>query len=197
MNNNNNKLDTTNPAQAIAQLKKNSSWYLLLGIGLIILGSLAVIFSYYSTVFSVIYLGLLLIAVGGFEIFQAFKVSRWSTFFLDLILGILFIVGGIFMVIDPTVNAINLTLFLAIFFVVSGILKVIFAYSKDIPHKFWLVLNGVLTFILGLLIWKQWPYSGLWVIGMFVGIDSIFTGWTWIMLSLAAKKIIHLPEHEA
>ncbi len=197
MNHHNNKLDFEINPQCIAQLKENSTWYLLLGIGLVVLGTLAMIFAYTSTVFSVIYLGLLLMTVGGFEAFQAFKMSRWSLFFLHLILGILFIVGGFFMVMDPTVNAINLTLFLAIFFVVSGILKIIFAFAKHIPHKFWLVLNGVLTLVLGVLIWKQWPYSGLWVIGMFVGIDTIFTGWTWIMLSLAAKKMISLPTHKA
>lgn len=187
--NNNNKLDVDINASALAQLRENSTWYLLLGIGLVILGTLAVIFSYTSTIFSVVYLGLLLMAVGCFEIFQAFKVSKWSTFFLHLMLGILFTIGGLFMVMDPTINAINLTLFLAVFFVVTGILKIVFAFAKHIPHKFWLILNGALTTILGILIWKQWPYSGLWVIGMFVGIDAIFTGWTWIMLSLAAKKM--------
>lgn len=189
LNNNNNKLDFQMNSQCLAQLKENSTWYLLLGIGLVILGTLALFFSYTTTVFSVVYLGLLLMTVGVFEIVQAFKVSFWSTFFLHLFLGILFFVGGLFMVLNPTLNAINLTLFLAFFFIVSGILKIIFSFAKNLPHKFWLVLNGIITVILGVLIWQQWPYSGLWVIGMFVGIDAIFTGWTWIMLSLAAKKM--------
>lgn len=191
MNSTNNYFDYNLSQECVKQLKENSTWYLILGICMTILGTLALLFSYTTTIFSVVYLGLLLIAVGCFELFQAFKMSKWSTFFLHIFLGVLFIVGGILMVINPTVNAINLTLFLAFFFMVSGIVKIIFACAKNIPHKFWLILNGVLTLILGILIWQQWPYSGLWVIGMFVGIDAIFTGWTWIMLSLAAKKITH------
>lgn len=176
-------------AHAIKQLKENSNIFFLLGISLTIIGSLAVIFSYASTIFSVLYLGAFLIVLGCIEGFQSFKLHKWSNFFLHLFLGILYIIAGFFIISDPTMNAITLTLFLAIFFVVSGIAKVIFSLTQHIPHKGWLALNGVLTTILGILIWNQWPFSGFWVIGMFVGIDTIFTGWTLIMLSLAAKNM--------
>ena len=58
-----------------------------------------------------------------------------------------------------------------------------------IPHKGLLLFNGIITLILGILIWAEWPFSGLWVIGTLVGIDAIFTGWTWILLSLKAKNL--------
>ena len=50
-------------------------------------------------------------------------------------------------------------------------------------------INGICTTILGILIWQQWPVSGVWALGLLLGVDMIFTGWTWIMLSLAAKSI--------
>jgi uncharacterized membrane protein HdeD (DUF308 family) len=53
----------------------------------------------------------------------------------------------------------------------------------------WLLLHGVINLLLGVLIWRQWPLSGLWVIGLFVGIDMIFNGWSLVMLSLAAKNL--------
>lgn len=181
-------LDRNVNESAVKQLIENSNWYLLLGISLVALGTLAIIFSFISTIFSVVYLGIFLVIVGFMEIIQSFKLSHWSSFFLHLFLGVLYMVGGLFIALNPVLNALSLTLLLAIFFVVSGVLKLIFSFSKRIPHKGWMVINGLLTLVLGALIWAQWPTSGLWVIGTLVGIDTLFTGWTWIMLAIEAKK---------
>jgi uncharacterized membrane protein HdeD (DUF308 family) len=60
-------------------------------------------------------------------------------------------------------------------------------------HRFsgwpWVVLNGVITLVLGVMIWRQWPESALWVIGLFLGIDLVFSGWTWVLLALAVRSI--------
>lgn len=172
------------------QLKENWQWYLALGIGLVIFGSLAIMFALTSTLVSVVYLGALLMILGIFEMIKSFKINKWGGFALHFSLGILYLVGGIFMVWHPLANAVTLTLLLAIFFIFSGIMRIFFALSHNMPHKMWLLLNGVITLILGALIWYQLPTAGLWVIGTFLGIDMIFTGWTWIMLSLAARKSI-------
>jgi uncharacterized membrane protein HdeD (DUF308 family) len=58
-----------------------------------------------------------------------------------------------------------------------------------VPHKGWILISGAITLLLGILIWAQWPYSGLWVIGTFIGIDMILTGITWVQLSLIAKNL--------
>ena len=57
------------------------------------------------------------------------------------------------------------------------------------PHWGWTLVGGIINLVLGIMIWQQWPVSGLWVIGLFVGIDLIFTGWTWVMLALSVKKL--------
>lgn len=185
----NNQLDLPNSIRALRQLKENWQWYLILGISLVILGTLALIYSVTSTLFSVMYIGIALAMIGIFEIIKSFKINQWSGFFLHIFLGILYIVGGSFIVLDPAINALTLTLLLAIFFIISGILKIVFSFISNTPHKGLLVFNGILTLILGIIIWKQWPVSGLWVIGTLVGIDAIFTGWTWILLSLRAKSL--------
>lgn len=174
---------------AIKQLKKNANWILGLGISFIILGTLAIIFSFISTLLSIIYLGIFLLTIGTFEGIKAFKVNQWSILFLHLFLSILYVVGGIFIIFYPTINAISLTLLLAIFFVVSGILKMIFALTKQSHNRFWLFINGAIGLLLGILLWQQWPTSGLWVLGTFLGIEMLFTGWTWVMLALNAKNI--------
>jgi len=171
------------------QLRENAPWFLGLGIGLVILGMLAFIYAYAATLFSVVYLGAFLVIMGCFEGVKAFKMKQWSNFFLHLFLSVLYIVGGGFIVLHPVVNAVTLTLLLGIFFVVSGILRIIFSLVSNVPHSGWLMVNGIATLILGACIWYQWPMSGLWVIGALVGIEAMFTGWTFIMLSMMAKRI--------
>ena len=112
---------------ALKQLRANWSWYFLLGLGLVALGSLALIFSFASTLFSVLYLGFLLIIVGIFETAQSFKLTEWGSFFLHLLIGLLYIAGGAFIVYDPALNALTLTLLLALFLVISGIARIIFS----------------------------------------------------------------------
>jgi uncharacterized membrane protein HdeD (DUF308 family) len=176
--------------QAImAQLQKNRHLYLLLGIGLVVLGSLAILFSSTATLFSIIYLGAFLLIIGGIEAIQAFKMKFWSKFFLHLLLAVLYVCAGGFMLMNPMLNAITLTLLLAFFFAVSGFAKIIFALTYDPPHRGWIIFNGITSILLGILIWHQWPISGLWVIGLFVGIDTLFTGLTWIMLASKVKEI--------
>lgn len=174
------------------ELKENSWWYLILGIGLVAVGALAIFYSTTATIISVLALGALLVTSGLFEGFKSFKISRWSNFFLHLFLAIVYIIGGGFIILNPGLSALNLTLLLSIFFVISGVTKVIFGASQPVLYKGWLIANGIVTFILGLLIWNQWPASGLWVIGTFIGIDMIFTGITWIMIGTTARDL-HLP----
>jgi uncharacterized membrane protein HdeD (DUF308 family) len=174
---------------ALRQVKQNAQWYLLLGIGLVVLGVLAVGCSWASTLATVVFLGATIFSIGIFEGIQALKMNRWSGFFLHLFLSIVYLIAGFFMITNPAVNAFTLTLLLAFSFIIAGIMRIIFSLSRDLPHKPWLFLNGLLTLALGGLVLYQWPVSGLWVLGTFMGIDAIFTGWTWIMLSLQAKKL--------
>lgn len=111
-------------------------------------------------------------------------------FFLHLIVSVLYIASGVYIVAYPLLSALTLTLLFAGLFIASGIVKILFALIKNtsLPHPVWLFVSGALSLILGIFIWQQWPVSGLWVLGTFMGIDMIFTGWMWIMLAVAAKN---------
>lgn len=71
----------------------------------------------------------------------------------------------------------------------SGLLHIIVALLVRFPHWGWLVLHGVINLLLGIAIRRRWPWDGLWVIGLFIGIDMIFNGWSLVMLGLSAKKL--------
>jgi len=177
-------------AQALAQLHNNWGWFLAFGVSLMFLGMLALSFSFMSTLFSVLYLGGFLIIQGLLEAVHAFKMRTFGYFLLHGILGVLYCIAGVYVLHNPAANAVALTLLLAWFFIISGALKVLFSFFKNVPHAGWLTANGIITLLLGILIWQQWPASGLWVLGMFLGIDTLFTGLNWIIFAFAAKKII-------
>ena len=173
---------------SVEDFRKNRGWFMALGILLIVGGTLAIIYDVAATLLSVLFFGWLLIVVGAVEAVQSFWQPRWGGFFLHLIVGILAVVVGFHLVSSPMEGALILTLVMAIYFMVIGIIRAISALAMRFPGWGWVLLSGVITFILGILIKSQWPMSGLWIIGLFIGIDMIFSGWAYVMLSMAAKK---------
>lgn len=170
------------------QLRENKGWFLILGIGLIALGALAIAYSLTSTLVTVTFIGIITAVFGIFEHVKAFTMSKWSDFFLHLFIGVLYLVGGTFMALNPTISALSLTMLLAVFFVVVGVLEIFFSLTTKLPNKFYALFNGILSVILGGMIWYQWPISGLWAIGTLIGVQAIATGWSWIVLSWYADK---------
>jgi uncharacterized membrane protein HdeD (DUF308 family) len=130
-----------------------------------------------------------MIAGGIAEIVNAFYAGRWSGTLLHMLIGILYAVVGVMIVDQPAEAAIQLTLIIAIFLVISGLFRIVFAISERFTGWGWVLLNGAISLFLGILIYKQWPSSGLWVIGLFIGIDLIFNGWSWIMLALGLRLV--------
>jgi len=171
------------------QLKKRWGWFLAMGILLVLLGIVAFGFSILTTIISVIVFGWLMIIGGVLQAIHAFGCRQWGGFFIDLLAGILYLVVGFLIVANPGVSAVALTLLIAMFLFLGGIFRIVVALSVRFHNQLWLVLHGIINVALGILIWQQWPLSGLWVIGLFVGIDMLFNGWSLIMLGLAAKNL--------
>jgi uncharacterized membrane protein HdeD (DUF308 family) len=88
---------------------------------------------------------------------------------------------------DPVRAAAVLTLVFAAAFFTEGLLRIIFSLTERFTGWPWVLLNGVVDLFLGVFIWREWPGSSLWVIGLFVGIDLLLHGWSWIFLALFAK----------
>jgi uncharacterized membrane protein HdeD (DUF308 family) len=174
----------------VEEFRRNANWFLALGIILIILGTIALGRSIFVTLASMVFLGWILIIGGVVEAGQAFWQRQWGGFFLHLLGGVLYAIVGFMIVANPQTGAMALTLLIALFFLIAGSFRIIGSLTMRFPEWRWVLLNGVVTFLLGLLIWKQWPSSALWVIGLFIGIDLILTGVSWVMLSLTAKRLV-------
>ena len=127
--------------------------------------------------------------MGGMaQVVSAFWAGKWSGFMLQLLVGILYAVVGFILVDKPLEGAADLTLLIAAFLMVGGLIRIVFAMSERFTGWGWSLLNGAVTLLLGLLIFREWPLSGLFAIGLFVGIEMIFNGWYWIMLAIGLKR---------
>jgi uncharacterized membrane protein HdeD (DUF308 family) len=174
------------PTLGIEEVRAHRTWYLCVGIALIILGTIAIGSAEIMTMVSVMFLGWILIFAGVFEIVHGFARRAWGGFFINLMGGLLYAVTGLLMVSHPGVAAITLTFMIAMLLIVAGTFRLIVAFSTPIHHRGWLILNGLISLFLGFCIMDSWPVSGLWIIGLFIGIDMIFDGWTEVMLALAS-----------
>ena len=173
-----------------SELRGNWGWFLILGIVLIVLGTIALGSALYMTLASVFFFGWILIIGGALEAVHAFwREKRWGGFFLDLLTGLLYVVVGWMMVSNPGESAVLLTLIIAMFLVFEGLFRIVVAITVRYPHWGWVLFNGVISLVLGISIWQRWPYSGLWVIGLFVGIEMLLNGWSLVMLSLTARNL--------
>ena len=128
-------------------------------------------------------------SAGGIEAAQALLVGKWAGSFLHLVAAVLFLVTGILILKKPVIGAEVATIFMAMFFLISGLFQLVASLALQEPDWGWQALNGIITSVLGVLVLAQWPASGLWVIGLFVGIDLIFRGWAWVALALDLRKM--------
>jgi uncharacterized membrane protein HdeD (DUF308 family) len=164
-------------------------WFLLLGILMVVLGTISLAAAPFVSVAATIMFGFLLLAAGVVQIVSSFWAGRWSGLLLQLMIGILYAITGFLIVENPIEGVENLTLLVALFLLAAGIFRIVASLMIQFHDWGWVLLNGFITMLLGLMILKKWPSSGFWVIGMFVGIDMIFNGWAWIMLSIGLRSI--------
>lgn len=82
-----------------------------------------------------------------------------------------------------------LTRIIAVFLVVGGLFRLLSAVIYRYDGWIWMLISGVISLMLGIMIYREWPASGLWFIGLCVGIDLILNGWTWLMLALTMRRL--------
>jgi uncharacterized membrane protein HdeD (DUF308 family) len=167
-------------------------WLLLLGILLVLAGTVAIIVppaTVGTTLVVTIILGALLMVGGVATIVSSFWIGRWSGFLVQLLVGIVYLACGFVMTEKPVVSAVAMTIFIAVSFIVLGVFRSIGALVLRFPQWGWALLNGVITLLAGILIYRQLPFDALWIIGLLVGLEMLFNGWTWIMLALVLRRI--------
>ncbi len=180
-----------NPLAAadLAPLRAKWGWILALGIVYAIAGFVALGSVMMATVASVLIVGVMMIVAGVAEIINAFQCKGWGRFLIWVLLGALYIVAGFITFENPLFAAAILTLLLGASLVASGIMRIILAFSMKREQPWiWVMLSSIVTLLLGLSILAHWPVSSVYILGIFLGIDLVMAGVSWIGLSLALHR---------
>jgi uncharacterized membrane protein HdeD (DUF308 family) len=178
--------------QADTNIRKATGWVIALSIALIVLGALAIFMPGIASAFFTSVMGWIAIISGVVMIIESFQSRPIRGFWLNLVVGILYVIAGIYILANLGAAVLALTFTFGILFIVEGIFTIIMAFTNRAGHRMsWLVaLNGVITLILGIMVLNRWPSSAIWLIGLYVGISLLMSGISLLVAALATRKAL-------
>jgi uncharacterized membrane protein HdeD (DUF308 family) len=179
----------------IAPLRAKWGWVVALGVVYLITGFVALGSVVLATVASVLVVGVMMIIAGVAEVINAFQLKSWGKFLLWALLGLLYIIAGFMAFENPVLAAVVLTLVLGVSLFASGAMRIFLAFSmkRETPW-IWVAISGVITLLLGLLILTRWPINSVYILGLFLGIDLVIAGASWIGIGLGLRRSQTAPE---
>jgi uncharacterized membrane protein HdeD (DUF308 family) len=181
------------PLQAV--VKKASGFSIFLSILLIICGLLAILLPIEMSIGVVIVIAWLLMISGVFQVIHAFRSTGVGHILWKIVVALIYFGTGLFLRMRPGIGIATLTFVIIVFLVAEGLIDIIFYFrSRKVGASGWVLFDGIVTLILGLMIWRHWPSGSLWVIGFLVGINMIMTGTTRLMLTLAVRRGLKAAE---
>jgi uncharacterized membrane protein HdeD (DUF308 family) len=175
-------------AAGIAELGRKWGWYLALGIFLIFLGGAATSSSIYTTLFSVMALGWVLLIAGGALVILSFLTGRWGAFLVSIAAGIFSLMTGVALLRAPVAGAATVTLAIALFLLINGAFRAVASAVMALPNWGWSVVSGIVSFILGAALISALPRISLVFLGYFIGVDLILHGLSWCMFAIALRS---------
>lgn len=177
------------PASISEVVRDKWGWFLFAGIVFIIAGIFALLAPFVASVVVTIIVAAGLIVAGVVQVFQAWSVQTWAGFIWQLIIGLVMLIGGIAIYFNPVASTFLLTIFAAAMFIAKGIFQIVLGVRlKPNDGWGWIVAAGVVAIAVGVLIYVDYPLSGLFALGVLAGISLIFTGWSYIAIAMAAKQ---------
>lgn len=167
-----------------------STWSIVWGILLIVFGTLAIGSPFLAAVAVNGIIAWLIVFSGVVHIVLAFHSHGAGSVIWKLLVGVAYVLFGGYLILHPLMGVASLTLLLASLFLIEGVLNIVLFFQMRALHgSAWMLIDGIITLLLGLLIYVQWPSSSAWAIGLLVGVSLIMSGVSRVMLSLAVRKI--------
>jgi len=171
-------------------VKKAGGWIIVLAVSFIVLGLIPIVEPAIAGIALTIWVGWLLIFGGLVHFIAAFRASGFGGVIWQLLLAAIYVLGGVYFLMNPLLALGTLTLFLAGILLAEAVLEVvIFVQTRGQAGGGWRLVNAAVTLLLALMIWSQWPSSSIWAIGTLVGINLIMTGFSRLMLGMVARRL--------
>ena len=171
-------------------MQARSGLSIFLSILLIVCGFLAILLPVEMSLGVVIVISWLLMFAGVMQFIHVFRCKGIGNAIWKAVIALLYLVTGVYLRLNLGVGLVTLTVVLIAFFVMQGLIDIItYLSARKIGASGWLLVEGVITLVLGLMIWRHWPSSSLWVIGTLVGINMIVTGTTRLMLTVTLRRV--------
>lgn len=172
--------------------RKVTGWSIVLAVLMIIVGVIAMVEPELSGIVITLVIGWSAIFNGVAQIIYAFRTHGGWHVALEIILGIIYMIAGIYLLVMPGVGLAALTLILASFLLVYGVFALVLAFRMR-PHKGWgwVLFDAIVTILLGCLIWIHWPGSSLVIVGTLFGISIFISGITRLMVALALRGAVN------
>ncbi|MBD6614884.1 HdeD family acid-resistance protein [Komarekiella sp. 'clone 1'] len=188
---------TTNVSDDV-NIKKNINGSLVTGVILIIFGIIAIAIPTISTIFAETWFAIILISSGFAKLVYATQTRDRGGFVWKLLLSGLYIATGVMLFVYPKTGILTLTLLLSSFLLTEGIFELILAFRLRPQQNWtWVLGDGIITLVLGAMIWFQWPFNAPWILGTLVGVSVLFTGVSRVMLSLNARSFLKQSDSSA
>ena len=170
-------------------IKRVSGWSIALGVLMIILGIIAMLAPWEFGIVIALIIGWMAIFNGVAQIIYGIRTHSGGRTVLEIVLGLIYVVAGVYLLMHPVPGLLVITLFLASFLIVYGILALVLAFHmRPLPGWGWVLFDAIITILLGVLIWAHWPSSSDWVVGTLFGISIFVSGVTRLMMSLAIRR---------
>jgi uncharacterized membrane protein HdeD (DUF308 family) len=171
-------------------IKKNAGLTVVIGIITVIAGLLAISSPLVAGVSITILVGAMLAISGVSQCFLAFKAGAFGRGLMVFVVGVLMTIAGVYMMNQPVAGLATLTIILMSYLLATGVLEIIVAVQLK-PADGWglQLFNGIVTLLLGIMLWRQFPLSGAWAIGVLFGIKMIFSGWAFVFIGRSVKKM--------
>jgi uncharacterized membrane protein HdeD (DUF308 family) len=174
---------------AVDVVRQASTLPIVWGVLLIVLGMAAVGSPFLAAVAVNVAIAWLIVLAGAVHVILAFRAHGAGSMIWKLLVGIAYVCFGIYLILHPVLAVASLTLVLASLFLIEGVLDIVlFVKMRSVGGSTWVLLDGIITLLLGLMIYMQWPSSSAWAIGTLVGVSMIISGVTRVMMSLAVRK---------
>ncbi|HYW78253.1 MAG TPA: HdeD family acid-resistance protein [Thermoguttaceae bacterium] len=171
---------------------------MLMGIAMIVIGVMAIATPAVAGTAVVYVIGALLLIAGVIEFIQGLRTEGWTSKIFPSILGLVTAICGVAVLAHPLLGLTYLTLVLAAYFVVGGIWKIVTTFSyRGVTGWPLMLISGIVSLVLGILIWRQWPVSGLWAVGILVGVDLLMTGVAMIGLGIDVRRFKRMTSRGA